>query len=65
MASGAIRVGHIIGPNSMIVEQLVLILAKCFLNSIPQPLERRKSTRIFESTWISVQRNESMAPLRS
>jgi len=58
-------VGHIIGPNSMMLEQLVLILAKCFLNSMPQPLERRKSTRIFESTWISVQRNDNMAPLRS
>ncbi len=65
MASEAINVGHMIGPFSMTLAQLVLILAKCFLNSMPQPRERRKSTRIRESTWIKVQRKDKMAPLRS
>ena len=52
--SGAIKIGHIIGPNSIIVEQFVLILAKYFLNSI---IERRKSTRIYESTWEIFRKN--------
>ena len=65
MASDEMRVGHRMGPFSMILPQLFLILAKCFLNSMPQPLERRKSSRIRLSTWINVQRNDKMAPLRS
>lgn len=46
MAFGGIKVGHKMGPFSMMVPQFFLILAKWRLNSMPQPLERRKSTRI-------------------
>ena len=60
--SGMVSRPKLMGPFSMTVPQLPLILAKCFLNSSPQPRERRKSTRIFWSTWISEQRKDRIAP---
>ena len=65
IALQAIKLGKMVGPFSIMLEQLVFNLAKWRLNSMPQPLERRKSTRIWRSTWINVHRKVKGAPLRS